>query len=1542
LAEFTSAGGSASDNNGINASSFQLVSQASDNLTCPETITRVYSIADIDGNISTCSQIIIVHDIIAPSFTIVPQDLVVECDGSNNAMQLSSWLSNIAATDNCVSPAITNDFTSLSDLCGASGSALVTFTATDDCGNSTTTSATFTIIDVTAPSITTQSSDLTVECDGSGNTAELNAWLASNGGADASDICSGTVTWTNNFTTLSDLCGASGSALVIFTATDDCGNSTTTSATLTIIDVTAPSINTQAADLTVECDGSGNTAELNAWLSSNGGADASDICSGTVTWTNNFTTLSDLCGASGSALVIFTATDDCGNSTTTSAAFTIVDVTAPSITTQSADLTVECDGSGNTAELNSWIAANGGADASDICSGTVTWTNNFTTLSDLCGASGSTLVTFTATDDCGNSTTTSATFTIIDVTAPSITTQAADLTVECDGSGNTAELNAWLASNGGADASDICSGTVTWTNNFTTLSDLCGASGSALVIFTATDDCGNTATTSAIFTIIDVTAPVVTCPADIIANTDTNVCGATVIVPQPTIIEDCSAVLITNSVNQTTDASGFYPVGTTEITWTITDECGNTSVCLMTITINDTQAPAITCPSDILTCSTEQPVLVPATATDNCEVATVTNNAPSVFETGTTLVVWTATDIHGNVSTCIQTVVVTPMVVSNAGQDEISCEGQSFTVNTASALNYSSISWNTSGQGTLLNALTLNPTYVPVNGETGNIYLTLTANGMVPCASVTDQMLLTLLPAPMAIAGPDASICENQVFTTSGAFAGNTGSVMWTTSGTGTFADPAAVITSYTPGGEDILNGSVILTLTSTATPPCSNASDNLTLTIHKAATAFAGNDASVCQNAPYQINDASAQNYSAISWTHNGQGIMTGENTLSPVYTPASDESGVISLTLNATGIDQCGNSTDVKNLTIYASPTAFAGADFKSCDNGPVHLASAMVSGAQSVVWTSTGSGTFDNPTLVNATYTPCQSDIDNGSVKLTLTVTGYESCGTDSDDVVITIIPAAKVFAGEGSTICNNSSYTVNDATVTGAISFSWAHDGLGTLMNTDSQNPVYIPAPGETGSVHLFLIALGQVPCGEAIDSLTLQLIPAAVADAGSDMVSCLSEPVQVTNAQVSGYTSIIWTTSGTGSFNNATLPNPVYTPGEADFTNGFVDITLTVTGITPCGSDSDTLRITFNKAPNVSAGSDALVCANEPYTFNSASADNYSSVLWTTNGKGLLSDPTALNPTYTPAKGETGPVEFTLTVNGTSGCENMVVTDMFVLTMKPEIFVNAGNDESIVEGTATSLSGTASGGSGVFAYKWSPEEYLVDYNVLNPVTLPLTANTLFTLTVLDIVSGCSQSDEVLITMGGMIRPLAVDDYDTTDLNTSTLIYVIANDSDPIGLGIDVTITGYPQNGTAVLSENGFINYKPNLNYTGNDTITYRICDRGTPSKCSSALVIITIFPVRVPLEIYNLVIPNGDGMNDTWFIRGIEKYPDNSVMIFNRWGDKLRDFKGYNNSDVVWDGTNQKGEKLPAGTYYYVLTLDDTDTRTGWILLRWDE
>jgi len=185
-----------------------------------------------------------------------------------------------------------------------------------------------------------------------------------------------------------------------------------------VVDTTAPVINPIASAETVECDGEGNVTDLNTWLNNHGGANATDNCSG-VTWTNDFTGLSDDCGETGSALVTFTATDDCGLSSTIQATFTIEDTTPPSITTPASDETVECDGAGNIAELNAWLNSHGGASVMDNCGG-VTWTDDFTSLSDDCGETGSALVTFTVTDCCGLSSTTTATFTIEDTTIPVI------------------------------------------------------------------------------------------------------------------------------------------------------------------------------------------------------------------------------------------------------------------------------------------------------------------------------------------------------------------------------------------------------------------------------------------------------------------------------------------------------------------------------------------------------------------------------------------------------------------------------------------------------------------------------------------------------------------------------------------------------------------------------------------------------------------------------------------------------------------------------------------------------------------------------------------------------------------------------------------------------------------------------------------------------------------------------------------------------------------------------------------------------------------
>ncbi|MEI6866293.1 gliding motility-associated C-terminal domain-containing protein [Flavicella sp.] len=91
-----------------------------------------------------------------------------------------------------------------------------------------------------------------------------------------------------------------------------------------------------------------------------------------------------------------------------------------------------------------------------------------------------------------------------------------------------------------------------------------------------------------------------------------------------------------------------------------------------------------------------------------------------------------------------------------------------------------------------------------------------------------------------------------------------------------------------------------------------------------------------------------------------------------------------------------------------------------------------------------------------------------------------------------------------------------------------------------------------------------------------------------------------------------------------------------------------------------------------------------------------------------------------------------------------------------------------------------------------------------------------------------------------------------------------------------------------------------------------------------------------------LVIYNEFSPNGDGIGDTFTIGCIDSYPNNTVEIYNRWGEKVFKATGYQND---WDGTNTEGasiggsEELPVGVYYYVINLGDgSKPKAGWLYL----
>ncbi len=351
-------------------------------------------------------------------------------------------------------------------------------------------------------------------------------------------------------------------------------------------------------------------------------------------------------------------TDNC------SGTVTIGDTTPPMITCPG-DLTVECDGAGNAPDVTEWLSS---ASASDVC-GSATISNSFTGLSDDCGATGSATVTFTAVDNCGNESACSATITVVDTTAPGITCPG-NLTVECDGAGNAPDVDAWLS---GASASDLC-GSATISNDFTGLSDDCGATGSGTVTFTTVDNCGNQSTCSATITVVDTTAPDITCPGNLTVECDGggNTAELNAWLASASASDVCGSVTLGNDFAGLSDDCG--PTGSATATFTAVDNCGNESTCSATITVVDTTAPVITCPADAtVTCGepTDPGATGSATAADICDPAAGISFSDVVTPTScpgdpvreTITRTWTATDVCGNSSSCVQTITVDKVVL---------------------------------------------------------------------------------------------------------------------------------------------------------------------------------------------------------------------------------------------------------------------------------------------------------------------------------------------------------------------------------------------------------------------------------------------------------------------------------------------------------------------------------------------------------------------------------------------------------------------------------------------------------------------------------------------------------------------------------------------------------------------------------------------------------------------------------------------------------------------------------------------------------------
>ncbi|MCX6290302.1 MAG: T9SS type A sorting domain-containing protein [Bacteroidetes bacterium] len=714
-------------------------------------------------------------------------------------------------------------------------------------------------------------------------------------------------------------------------------------------------------------------------------------------------------------------------------------------------------------------------------------------------------------------------------------------------------------------------------------------------------------------------------------------------------------------------ASGLTTAGSSTITVTNLSSGVTGATCSSTISSNNstvisvTGAPTSVAGTAVTTCSTSGAVSITAgsSATNQSSVAW-TSSGSGTFANATSLTLCTytpsAADITagsvtltltangnspcGNV-TSTKTLTINDIPTAVAGTAITTCSNSGAVNITAgsSATNQVSVAWTSSGSGTFANATSLTTcTYNPSAADisAGSVTLTLTANGNSPCGNVTSTKAFTITAAPTSVAGTAVTTCSTSgaVNITAGSSSTNSTGVTWTSNGTGTFANPNSLtLCTYTPSAADISAGSRTLTLTATGNSPCGNTTSTKTITINGVPTANAGTAVNTCSNSG-AVNitaGSSATNQASVAWTSSGSGTFANSTSLTTcTYTPSAADitAGSVTLTLTANGNSPCGNATSNKTLTINPAPTSVAGTAISTCSNsGAVNItAGSSATNQASVTWTSSGTGTFTNAnSLTLCTYAPSAADITAGSRTLTLTAVGNAGCSNATSNKTITITSAPTAVAGTAVTTCSNSG-AVNitaGSSATNQASVTWTSSGTGTFASANSLTLcTYTPSAADisAGSVTLTLTATGNGTCSNATSTKTLTINAAPTAVAGVPVSTCYnSGAVNITaGSSATNQASITWTSSGTGTFANATsLTTCTYSPSAADITAGSVTLTLTAIGNSGCSNAVSTKTLTIISlpaAPGTITGS-AAVCSGASLTYSISAVSGATSYTW---------------------------------------------------------------------------------------------------------------------------------------------------------------------------------------------------------------------------------------------------------------------------------------------------------------------------------------
>lgn len=1488
---------------------------------CAGEITRTWIATDDSGNSTTCQQIISIQ---ADDINAVCQDITVSLD-DNGMASITAEQINANSNGGCgqLSYNATPSTFNTSNIGGNN----VTLTVTDACNSESTCIAVVTITDQQVPMIQCPMPVVTAADLDSCNALVSNLELIVT--SDLNQIASIVYTLTGD-TEGSGTGDASGFynvgvTSVTYTANGTNGQSSTCTFSVTVNDEQAPVFNDCPDDISLSIQ-AGSCDTLVSWTEPTVTENCSiDMIIKSHEPGDMFTV--------GTTNVTYVAVDEAGNTDTCSFNIIITEPTPPTIACPE-NITVAADLNTCSTVVN-WEAPI----AMDNC-GMVSMTGSHESGTDF--SVGTTTVTYTATDISNNTTTCTFDISVNDEQAPSFDDCPDDLILEIVTAGRCDTMINWEIPT----ISDNCSEDVILTTSHQPNGIF--PVGTTMVEYIATDDAGNADTCRFNIIITGNTIQNDFCPPSNSFPTMEGTCEAIVTWDEPSFSSECSSL----SVESSHQSGDIFPVGTTTIEYVAIDTFGNSDTCRFDITVRDVEMPMIEgCPTDTVIStapgSCDVNYFWTLNITDNCGILAVdsTHSSGDVFELGETEVVYSIVDVNGNATFCTFTVTVrdtTGPAINCPEPIEVGIDGSiisdpnTFITNTTSNdCNSVNLEFDMPTATDDCSSVTI--TQTDVTGlESGSTFFiglnTLTYTAVDTFGNTTTCDVVINVQSFEAIIPEitNTEPCEGEFVKFSISQEDEVDGGIYTWTGPDGEEYDGIVLSIEMVGLED----SGTWTVTIVDMNGCTS-SGTFEIIVHPTPDVVASaSNTFFCGvgDESLQLMAEDIANAGVVEWCWQtpNRGVICEQNPL--ISNLHSEDAGmyIVTATTDAGCMDFDTVTINIPGVDGPILPTLVATPDELCLDeinNTTTLIGTSYFGDNIQYHWSATPSenaGITDINANIN-TATP--TGVGDYTYQYWVTDSG---CSTDTAEVLVHVEQAAPIeIQMEGETDCVSGQDDITLTAITDliiantpTITCTWIYPDGSTASPGDV---LELPNATSAQSGSYTVICRTAVGC-ESSNTIVLDITDETIAPELNmeDDLICIGKPFNLNVlTEYDPTANYQWTAEpmeGSGLPGIATPSSLAVTPTES----GTYTYSLVVT-VDGCTSIEGQVSGTVVDSPIASLATmpTSLECV-ELGTSLTLVESGGTATTWTwETPRGTFTGNNVVLENITV----TDSGIYSVTVSNEAGCSSETVTTMIIVTgalSAPSI----KGPESICEGDDISgdmlcIAEPVLGAT----YTWTGPNGALSATGPCLTINNVTAFNSGAYTVVCELSGCSSPVSEIFDLVVLDAPMLTNDELPAFVGLSTVFDATDND-DLHTDNFTVEIIVKTSKGTLINEGDGSFTYTPNDGEFGVDNFVYEICYTDCPDNCDMATVALDIQFPNDECRPTTVVSPNGDGKNDSFIITCLESdlYPNNSLVIYNRWGDQVYQAAPYFND---WDA-RYEGETLPDGTYYFIFMREPND------------